>query len=71
MSVIATKPADAGLPESPALRPVRLRAYGTAGRATLGISLAGVALLVAAWTVVTRFGLVTPLFLPSPGEVWE
>ncbi len=71
MSVIATREAAAEVSDVPALRPVRPRAYGTAARPTLGISLTGVAVLFAAWTLVTRFGLVTPLFLPSPGEVWD
>ena len=54
-----------------ALRPVRPRAYGTAHRPTLGISLAGIAVLLVAWTLVSRLGLVTPLFLPPPQDVWE
>ena len=51
-------------------RVVRPRAYGLAGQPTLAISLATLALLLIAWEVVTRFGLVQSLFLPSPEEVW-
>ncbi len=71
MSVVAHEDASTR-PEPPrALRPVRPRAYGTAGRPTLGISLAGLGAILAAWAVVSRLGLVTPLFLPSPVDVWD
>ena len=51
-------------------RIVRPRRFGTAGRGTAGISLAGAALILGAWEMTTRFGLVQSLFLPSPREVW-
>jgi taurine transport system permease protein len=71
MSVIAAKRVAADGAASPALRPVRPRAWGTAAQPSLGISLASLALLLAAWAIVTWLGLVTPLFLPSPAEVWD
>ena len=67
----ATLPERAAVPAPPARpRIVRPRAFGSAGRPTVGIGLAGTALLLGAWALVTRSGLVAPLFLPSPGEVW-
>ena len=54
----------------PAPKVVRPRVYGLAGRSTLPISLVGIAVLGAAWELTSRFGLVTPLFLPSPQDVW-
>ncbi len=71
MSVVVAKDAVPRDEAPPALRPVRPRAYGTAGRPTLGISLAGLAAIVAVWATVSHLGLVTPLFLPSPSDVWD
>ena len=51
-------------------RTVRPRGFGTAGRGTVGISLGGTALILAAWELTTRFGLVQSLFLPAPHDVW-
>ncbi|MCJ2138447.1 ABC transporter permease subunit [Methylobacterium sp. E-066] len=36
----------------------------------MAISLAALAVLLVVWELVTRFGLVQSLFLPTPGEVW-
>ena len=51
-------------------RVVRPRVYGLAGRSTLPISLGGIAVLLTLWALVSHLGLVTPLFLPSPQDVW-
>ena len=59
---------DEAAPARP--RTVRPRSFGTAGRGSAGISLAGAALILGAWDLTTRFGLVQSLFLPSPHEVW-
>jgi len=39
-------------------------------RADLAIGIAGLAALVAVWCVLTYGGVVRPLFLPSPTQVW-
>jgi taurine transport system permease protein len=71
MSVIASETAAASSALPGARRIVRPRAYGLAGRSTLGISLLGLVVLLGIWELVSRLGLVTPLFLPSPREVWD
>ena len=45
------------------LRPQRAR--------RLGVHVASVAALLLLWWLVTRAGLVRPLYLPSPGAVWD
>lgn len=70
MSVTASETATATPAPAPAPRIVTPRIYGLAGRSTLRISLLGLAILFGAWALVSRLGLVTPLFLPSPLEVW-
>lgn len=67
---LAALPDDGAVPVPEQPRIVRPRSFGTANRGTVGISLAGVALILAAWELTTRFGIVQPLFLPSPAEVW-
>ena len=69
MSVTTASEAVATTPTS-APKVVRPRVSGLPGRSTLPVSLAGIAVLGAAWALVSRFGLVTPLFLPSPLDVW-
>lgn len=55
----------------PAIRPrtVRLHPFGLEGARTGTISLATAAVLIAAWFLTAHFRLVSPLFLPAPGEV--
>ncbi len=69
MSVAASSDPAASSARRPASRVVRPRVYGLTG-STLPISLAGLAVLLGAWALVARLGLVTPLFLPSPRDVW-
>ncbi|WP_029898650.1 ABC transporter permease subunit [Desulfohalovibrio reitneri] len=46
--------------------------YGMPGQGrSLALSFISAALLLLAWWTVTASGLVEPLFLPSPGEVWQ
>ena len=47
---------------------VRPRALGSAGRGTVGISLATGGACLGAWQLASRYGLSSPLFLPSPGR---
>ena len=69
-ATISNDAAGAAPASSPKPRLVSPRVYGLAGRSTLGISLAGIAILFGIWALVSRLGLVTPLFLPSPQDVW-
>ena len=70
MSVTTSTPGLATASPQVTPRVVRPRVYGLAGRSTLPISLGGIAALLTVWALVSRFGLVTPLFLPSPQDVW-
>lgn len=38
---------------------------------SLVVSIVTIVILLVAWTVVTGLGLIKPLFLPSPGAVWQ
>ena len=58
---------DATAARSPRL--VRMRGFGTEERPTRTISLVTAIVIVGTWWLVSRFGLVSPLFLPSPEEV--
>jgi taurine transport system permease protein len=68
--VVSEAPAGPAAAARTAPRVVRPQVYGLAGRSTLGISLGGLLALLVAWALVSHFALVTPLFLPSPLEVW-
>jgi taurine transport system permease protein len=70
MSVTASERAVTSGTTRPVRRVVRPRVYGLAGRSTLPISLGGLVVLLGAWALVSRLQLVTPLFLPSPQDVW-
>ncbi|MBE7204435.1 MAG: ABC transporter permease subunit [Parafilimonas terrae] len=70
MSISASERAIAKAAAAPRRPVVRPRVYGLAGRSTLPISLVGLAALLGAWALVSRLGLVTPLFLPPPQDVW-
>jgi NitT/TauT family transport system permease protein len=59
---------------------VAATAYGVRGiavrgrlspRADLGLGLAGLGILLAAWCIASYGGYVSPLFLPSPSGIWE
>lgn len=69
MSVADASNAVASRGPQPPPRVVRPRVYGFVG-STLPISLGCIAVLFGAWALVSRLGLVTPLFLPSPQDVW-
>lgn len=67
-----TRPEDPAFPlrEAPGQpRIVRPHPFGLEGARTGPISLATALALLAAWLLVTRYGLVPPLFLPAPQEV--
>ena len=70
MSVTTSSQNLATASPTSAPRVVRPRVYGLAGRSTLPISLGSIAVLLALWALVSHLGLVTPLFLPSPQDVW-
>ena len=70
MSVTTSSQGLATVPPQAAPRVVRPRVYGLTGRSTLPISLGSMAALLTLWALVSHFGLVTPLFLPSPQDVW-
>ncbi|WP_182086848.1 ABC transporter permease subunit [Aureimonas sp. ME7] len=55
--------------EAPRL--VRMHGFGTEGRSTRAISIGTAAAILSAWWLISRLGLVSPLFLPSPDEVWS
>jgi NitT/TauT family transport system permease protein len=40
-------------------------------RADIAIGAAGLAALIVLWCILTYGGFVKPLFLPSPGDVWD
>lgn len=61
---LAAVPASAAPP-----RLVRPHGFGAEGRPTKAISLVTAFAIVASWWLVSRLGLVSPLFLPSPAEV--
>lgn len=65
---IASAPFEPTAGEAPRL--VRMHGFGSEGRATRNISLVTAVVLLTAWWLVSRLGLVSPLFLPSPAEVW-
>lgn len=52
-------------------RLVQMRGFGAEGQPTKTISLVSAIALLAGWWLVSRLGLVSPLFLPSPGEVFD
>ena len=52
-------------------RLVKMRGYGLGERSTLGISIATAAGLLTLWWLVSRWGWVSPLFLPTPSEVLD
>ncbi|MDX7951533.1 ABC transporter permease subunit [Lichenihabitans sp. Uapishka_5] len=66
---VTVSDARVSAPPGPPPRLVRPRHHGLAGRSTWPISLLSIVVLGAAWELVSRYGLVTPLFLPSPGDV--
>ena len=54
--------------EAPRL--VRMHGFGAEGRPTRNISIATAAALLSGWWLVSHLGLASPLFLPSPEDVW-
>ncbi|KAB0679122.1 ABC transporter permease subunit [Aureimonas leprariae] len=68
-SISGTEPAAAEA-AAPPPRLVRPHGFGAEGRPTRAISLATAVVLLGLWWLVSRLGLVSPLFLPSPEEVW-
>ncbi|QCW51123.2 ABC transporter permease [Nocardioides dongxiaopingii] len=65
-------PAGAGAPTDPSVpaRPTRTRRPRRSLR-LLGLHATTFVVLVLAWWLVTRAGWVRPLYLPSPGAVWD
>ncbi|KQS78963.1 taurine transporter subunit [Rhizobium sp. Leaf384] len=66
--------AQTGTPARPpsVARPVRtveITSFGIAGRPTAVISLVTAVAILLTWWATSRFGLVSPLFLPAPAEV--
>ncbi|HET8961583.1 ABC transporter permease [Nocardioides sp.] len=57
--------------QEPAPSPRRAGPLGPQRVRRLGLHLASVAALLVVWWLVTRAGLVRPLYLPSPGAVWD
>ena len=70
MSITASEAVSPAIVPSAKPRIVRPRAHGLAGRSTVVISLFGLVILLGVWALVSRLELVTPLFLPSPLDVW-
>jgi taurine transport system permease protein len=71
MTLTADIPRDLSAPaRAPATRRRRRRALGPTTASTLAISLATGFALLALWFVATRYEWSSPLFLPSPAEVF-
>ena len=76
-SGIAKQPATGASAASPPLKvvppaPLKTSAFKVPGEgASAGISIVTIALLLAAWALVTNMGWIKPLFLPTPQAVFQ
>lgn len=57
--------------QQPRPKTVEMRGFGLGDKPTLPISILTALTLILLWTLVSAFGLVPKLFLPSPWEVWR
>lgn len=69
MSEVIKPVPSAGPPAAAALKTSRFKVPGEGS--SVGISVATVVVLMLLWWLVTRLGLIKPLFLPSPAAVWQ
>ena len=69
MSEVSKPVPSAGPPAAAALKTSRFKVPGEGS--SVGISVGTVVVLMLLWWLVTRLGLIKPLFLPSPAAVWQ
>ena len=69
MSEVSKPVPAAGPPAAAALKTSRFKVPGEGS--SVGISVGTVVVLMLLWWLVTRLGLIKPLFLPSPAAVWQ